>query len=254
MNSGIIASRIGSAIASDYTFTLHNPGILSGATTAVSGSDLVNAIDNSGTINGNISGNGGNDVFDGRGGVVNGTVSGGDSCYTYGRVTIVEMWAETGIENLTLLEGAVINGTGNTLNSTLLSNSDNNVMAGLAGNDTLIGGGSQDFLIGGAGADSFAFTAVNQSANTLATGDRIGDFDQGTDRIDLSATDANAIGATANDAFTFIGTAAVSSVAGQLRYVYDAVSKATYAHGDSVSDAMIRLNGAYALNGGDFIL
>ena len=47
---------------------------------------------------------------------------------------------------------------------------------------------------------------------------RSSDFVRGTDRIDLSAIDANPGDAGGNDAFTFIGTGAFTNVAGELRY------------------------------------
>jgi trimeric autotransporter adhesin len=57
------------------------------------------------------------------------------------------------VENLTLLGGTDINGTGNALNNILTGNSGNNQLFGGAGNDMLIGGAGSDSLDGGAGAD-----------------------------------------------------------------------------------------------------
>ncbi len=48
------------------------------------------------------------------------------------------------VENLTLLEGAAIDGTGNTLNNVLVGNSSANVLNGGAGADTMSGGGGDD--------------------------------------------------------------------------------------------------------------
>ena len=59
-----------------------------------------------------------------------------------------------------------------------------------------------------------------------------------------------------NEAFAFIGTAAFSHTAGELRY--EEVSGFTYVYGDTngdgIADFMIRLDGLHALSSGDFVL
>jgi Ca2+-binding RTX toxin-like protein len=82
-------------------------------------------------------------------------------------------------ETLFLTGSARINGVGNELDNRLVGNSDNNRISGLAGADTLDGGGGNDILKGGAGADTFVFKAH-------AGDDRIADFQDGKDTIDLS--------------------------------------------------------------------
>ena len=79
------------------------------------------------------------------------------------------------------------------------------------------------------------------------------DFTSGTDRIDLSAIDAIA-GTVADDAFTFIGTAAFSNQAGQLRF--ETVDGLVHIFGDvdgnGVADLHIMASGPQVL-AGDFI-
>ncbi len=90
-------------------------------------------------------------------------------------------------------------------------------LTGGAGADAIYGGGGGDALRGNGGADVFRYDNLSDSNGTTdATRDRILDFASGIDRIDLSRIDA--ITGGADDAFTFIGTAAFSNVAGQLRY------------------------------------
>ncbi|QLI81184.1 hypothetical protein HZU75_06370 [Chitinibacter fontanus] len=61
------------------------------------------------------------------------------------------------IENLTLVEGGNISGTGNTSANLLVGNSGANTLDGRAGDDTLRGGAGNDVLIGGLGNDVFLF-------------------------------------------------------------------------------------------------
>ena len=62
---------------------------------------------------------------------------------------------------------------------------DDRLAAG-GGGDRLVGGPGRDTLLGGAGADTFVFAFAPH-----ADGDRIADFEPGTDRIDLSGIDAD---------------------------------------------------------------
>jgi Ca2+-binding RTX toxin-like protein len=97
----------------------------------------------------------------------------------------------------------------------LIGGAGADVLTGGAGNDVIFGGLGADLLAGGGGADSFIYTLAAQS--TQAGQDTISGFAAG-DRIDLAAIDAVAGGA--DDAFTFIGSAAFTA-AGQIRLVQD---------------------------------
>ncbi len=126
-------------------------------------------------------------------------------------------------------------------------------ITGSAGADTLLGGAGADLLRGGAGADVFDFDLLSDSYRT--TTDGIADFELGSDRIDLSTIDANA--RTAGDqAFAFIGAAAFSGAAGQLRYdvVAGAVQVSVDVDGNGSADMAFRLLGLTGLDAGDFIL
>ena len=75
------------------------------------------------------------------------------------------------------------------------------------------------------------------------------------DRIDLRLVDANST-RDYDQAFAFIGNAAFSGTAGELRYRQ--LSGNTYVlgdtNGDGVADFWIRLDGLHSLNAGDFVL
>lgn len=110
------------------------------------GADLVL---NSGFIQGAVDLNDGNDLFDGRGGSVAGTVSGGPG------------------------------------NDILIGGSAADILSGGDGTDVIQGGGGADRLTGGSGADVFAYVIANDSTNEAR--DSILDFQSGVDRLDLTA-------------------------------------------------------------------
>jgi Ca2+-binding RTX toxin-like protein len=83
------------------------------------------------------------------------------------------------VENLVLL-GTTSFGVGNELANHLTGNAVGNYLLGGAGNDVINGKGGNDVLFGQAGADTFIFEHGTG-------GDVIGDFEVGTDKIDLSA-------------------------------------------------------------------
>lgn len=68
------------------------------------------------------------------------------------------------VENLTLVGGAALNGTGNSLNNWLVGNDGNNVLVGGFGADTLLGGEGDDVIDGLAPAADAAATAYVTSA------------------------------------------------------------------------------------------
>ena len=57
-----------------------------------------------------------------------------------------------------VLEGAALNGFGNSANNVLIGNAQNNILEGFTGNDTLAGWRGNDELRGGAGNDTYAFS------------------------------------------------------------------------------------------------
>ncbi len=82
------------------------------------------------------------------------------------------------VENLTLT-GNTPFGVGNELDNILTGSSLSNWLLGGAGNDTINGKGGNDVLFGQGGADTFVFEHGTG-------GDLIGDFQAGTDKINLA--------------------------------------------------------------------
>ena len=124
---------------------------------------------------------------------------------------------------------------------------------GRGGSDRLVGGAGADTLTGGSGADVFAYGDAGESV--AGAGDVITDFRSRLDAIDLSAIDAIA-GTAENDAFRFIGKAAFSGAAGELRYQsggYGTVISADL-DGDAIADLQITLDDKMSLVVTDFML
>jgi serralysin len=138
------------------------------------------------------------------------------------------------------------NVNGSQFNDLLIGNAGANVLIGLSGKDT---------FVGNAGADRFMYTAVGDTT-VGANRDVITDFSHSQgDRIDLAAIDANTV-AAGNQAFAFIGSAAFTNVAGQLRFAASGSDTivAGDVNGDGVADFNIQLTGVIALVAGDFSL
>lgn len=188
------------------------------------------------------------------------------------------------IENLTLLGTGAISGTGNDLPNRINGNGAANTLIGKGGNDRLIGyggddridggagndtliggsgldrlsaGSGQDTLTGNTGIDFFIFTnEALADAATKAAADLITDFNHAErDRIDLRLVDANLL-LSGDQAFQFLGTAAFTGTAGELRI--ETAATATYLvgdrNGDGIGDSHIALSPALALVAADILL
>jgi len=159
--------------------------------------------------------------------------------------------------------------TGNELANRVIGNAGANILSGGAGddrieggagNDRLIGGLGRDELFGGSGADTFVFAQAAESRSVVRSDgwkslpDRISDFVAGEDKIDLSGLDAIR-GTGANDSFAFVGAAAFSGQAGQLRVEANANGTMILAdlNGDRIADFSLSVN-VSSLVASDFIL
>ncbi len=289
-NSGVISglTGIGYAFNATGTHTINNTATgrieSFNATFAVfvDGYPLLTSseiINNAGTIAGSLSLQKGRDTINVTGnGIIQGTVAMGDDADT---VTIsgngsITGRVDLGAGNDTYTGGAlkddVYGGTGA---DTINGNAGNDLIYGYleadtikagAGADNIIGGAARDSLMGGSvvggndGArDYFIYSAITDSGSAFATADVIWDFNAGTaataDRILLAAIDAKS-GTATNDAFTWIGTAAFSGVAGQLRQATNSGFTVVYGdvNGDRVADIAIDIYGIKTLAATDFVL
>jgi serralysin len=165
-------------------------------------------------------------------------------------------------QNVQIAYGALIeNARGGAGDDIIGGNGANNLLQGGAGNDRLSGLYGTDRSEGGTGADIFVFTSLGDSVDYRHrsdgkkwTSDVLADFTSGTDKIDLSAIDANR-GTAADDAFVFIGTGAFTHQTGQLRFEAwgGQVHILADVDGDAVADLHIAASGTQVL-AGDFVL
>ena len=141
-------------------------------------------------------------------------------------------------------------------NDTLSGGAGQDRLYGGGGRDRVIGQAGRDILSGGADADIFQYNSVTDSTVQIAGRDTINDFNAAnTDRISLTNIDANADGGTANDAFTFRGTAAFTGL-GQVRYAQNGANTIVSLNttGSIAADMEITLTGVMMLNAADFLL
>lgn len=239
------------------------------------GDDTLDGGDGHDTLNGGtgadtMDGSTGNDVYvvDNGGDVVVELVGEGtDQVLT----TLTSYTLGAHVENLNFTGSGNFQGTGNALanivysvggadtldggdgDDELRSQAGDDAVLGGDGDDLLVGGSGVDVLTGGAGADEFRFGGYESGTGTAA--DRIADFASGSDVIDLSQIDAD-FATSGNQAFTFIGSAAFSNVAGELRYAFDGVDTWLQGdtNGDGVADLEIVLSGAVTPLVSDFVL
>lgn len=106
------------------------------------------------------------------------------------------------------------------------------------------------------GADTFVFKALADSTVAVAGRDSFFDFSSaGGDRIELSAIDASSA-ISGDQAFIYLGAAAFTGAAGELRYIKEASDTYVYGdtNGDKAADFAIHLDDAVSFLKGDFLL
>ncbi|MGZ8363245.1 MAG: M10 family metallopeptidase C-terminal domain-containing protein, partial [Caulobacteraceae bacterium] len=156
----------------------------------------------------------------------------------------VNLTGYTSIENATVTRAA---------NLSLMGNSVANQLTGNDGANVINGAGGADRLTGGAGADVFDYNTTADSLKQAS--DRITDFQQNVDLIDLFGIDAKESTAP-NNGFTWIDTAAFTGE-GQLRYFIDGEGNTVIqanTDGDKAVEFQLVLTGTYILSDADFVL
>lgn len=187
----------------------------------------------------------GNDTGDGDSGAD--TVNGNGGTDTiYGSSGFDDLNGGTGVD--TIFGGSgddTISGGANS--DFLYGGRGDDTIEGGDGSDELIGGFGADVLTGDGGADDFIFEYISDSFAGAGNRDTITDFTVGTDNIDLSNIDG----------LSFVGTAAFSNTAGELRLDEDGTDTIVQvdSDGDGSADLEIVVSGVVTgLTESDFIL
>ncbi|ANP45730.1 peroxidase family protein [Candidatus Viadribacter manganicus] len=202
-------------------------------------------------------GEGGNDRFIA-------SVGDGDDAYTGGAgVDTLDLSGTSAGANVNLITGLASSAD---IGADTLATIEN--IIGGSGADVFVASTVRNIFTGGAGADVFTFQTRQGAGNGAANRDIITDFVHLSDRIDISAIDADTRGiAAANgvqhfifDGFINAGAAAV----GHIGYHYETVNGVEYTvieanvraatNGDTTMDFQIALEGHLTLTSADFIL
>ncbi|MCU0535200.1 MAG: hypothetical protein MUD14_15035 [Hydrococcus sp. Prado102] len=202
-NSGTLAAENGATLIIEDKTKLNgwidNRGTIEGG--AIGGGrlaiDVSKAADsvkirNSGVINGDVRLSAGNDLFDGHGGKVNGSVSAGDGNDTViGGTSNDILVGDAGDDTLEGKKG----------NDILNGGSGKDVLKGGRGDDFLDGGSGVDTLTGGEGKDTFFFADFGGTPTTAPNGisvinqpDILTDYKIGTDKLVFDSIDVGLAG------------------------------------------------------------
>ncbi len=310
----------GFVVMGDGNDTVSNSGLM---TQSLAGGDGGDVVFNSGRIAGDVLLDNGADLFNGRGGAVEGTVQAGNGDDTVkldetGALAnggaghdLLLLWADnvtaTGFEEVRLMGSADLVFEGSAGDDFVIGNDGANRLTGEDGNDTLRPGGGDDHVSGGAGDDDIVAGAgadriFGDDGNDLLRGKEgddlieggdgddtlTGDLGRDTIRAGLGADALNPGGgadvlifdsaaemegdvvrgfaggedvidlsAIGDAAFAFIGTAAFTGTAMELRYRVAPNGHAIVqidTDGDGLKDAQMTLLSTAQLEAGDFIL
>jgi Ca2+-binding RTX toxin-like protein len=199
-NDGLIRGDIAVGFTTnpgDINTFINDGVVVSRDVVAISGGASDERVVNNGSIKGDVNLGSGSDVFDGRSGTLDGGLdmgTGNDRAMTGGGRQVIILgdgydFANAGDGNDKIVGGAqndVLAGAkgndrllGGTEDDILRGGQGNDRLNGGSGEDILVGGGQNDRLTGGADADVFKF-GLNSGT------DRITDYVDGVDKIDLS--------------------------------------------------------------------
>lgn len=260
-NTGTI---VGDILVDGAAAQIANAGVIDGAiqlNTTLGSGQIDDTVINTGTITGSIAMASGNDTFDGRGGLVYGSVNGGTGDDKYfidqpGLQIIDSLGEDTvqaqcdyamanGIEVLQLIGPTGLLGTGNSRDNRIFGSSGDDTLRGNRGNDTLDGGDGADDLRGGQGNDVLLAgdldSVYGDAGNDLifvADGEATLRGGDGTDIVD----GAFASGALAIDLMSGKGSSSLGGL-----YSLQGIENAT---GGSGNDTLGGSGGANALLGG----
>jgi trimeric autotransporter adhesin len=160
----------------------------------------------------------------------------------------VSFTLSTGLENLTLLGSANINGTGNEGANSIVGNSGNNILSGGGADDVLVGGAGNDTLDGGTGSDSMVGGAGDDSYFVDAAGDAVTEAsNEGIDTVNSSI----GFSLVANfENLTLLGSANINGTGNEVTNTITGNSGNNTLNGGGGNDTILGGGGNDALDGG----
>jgi Ca2+-binding RTX toxin-like protein len=209
------------------------------------------------TGNNSLSGANGNDTLDGGGGQDTLVGGAGDDTFIVDSTTdVVTESASSGldtvfssvnwtlgsdVENLVLVESdtPALNGSGNSLNNSIIGNSAANSLTGAAGNDTLDGGIGNDTLVGGTGDDTYFVDSLTDVVTENAS--------EGTDTV--SSAISWSLSANVEN-LTITGEGSVNAAGNSLNNVILGNDSSNIIFGDAGNDSLVGNDGFDTLDGG----
>jgi Ca2+-binding RTX toxin-like protein len=142
-------------------------------------------------------------------------------------------------------------------NDTVVGTVNADRLNGQDGNDSLTGGLGADTLTGGTGKDTLRYGSIADSGPGAAHDTVVGFSQADGDRLHLQSIDANST-TVGDDAFSFIGNAAFTGVAGQLRFfdsgAHTLVQGDTDGNGVADFEVLLQGNAGHPLFVTDFVL
>lgn len=129
-------------------------------------------------------------------------------------------------------------------------------LSGGFGVDVLYGNGGADMMSGGAGRDRFVYFTADDSGVGPGARDVIADFDAAAgERLEIGRIDAD-LSEAGGQVFAFIGAAAFTGAAGELRFEHKDAATLVQADrdGDGAADFEIELMGLIDLTEANFLL
>ncbi|MBE8967882.1 M10 family metallopeptidase C-terminal domain-containing protein [Nostocales cyanobacterium LEGE 12452] len=213
---------------------------------------------NGGLGNDTIDGGFGLDTLDGGAGIDTLDVTFFSGAYVLNLTTgVTNFVGETGINFENVNTGSGNDSiTGSAADNVINTGSGNDTINGGNGNDILIGGAGTDRITDGGGDDIYKYFSTSESQVGVAR-DILTDFTPGFDKIDLSAIDSE-LSLLGNQAFKFIGTAAFTGGAGEVRYFASGSNLFVQAEingdGNILADLEIQVNGLSTIAATNFIL
>jgi Ca2+-binding RTX toxin-like protein len=162
--------------------------------------------------------------------------------------SVVSLTLGSQVENLILIGGANIDGSGNTIGNRIVGNAGNNQLSGESGDDTLVGGAGHDYLNGGVGNDSLIGGAGNDTYRVDTSRDvLVESLDGGVDVVQSTVS----LTLSANlEQLQLVGSGAINGTGNSGNNTLTGNDQANALNGEGGNDYLVSEAGNDVLSGG----